>query len=183
MLKKNNKGFTLIELLVVIAIIGILAVVAVPALFKNIGKAKVVDLLSDYNAFKSASLSYYTDNNNAFENDKLDWEKEIETYIESYPTKPPIGGKYKLNTSGFKPIKYEYMNKVSDKGELESTDKQAIDWRLALEVTNHGVSDDDKMNITKDQLIQLVKSVGKDNLIIIDKPNYTWNGIYIKLIG
>ncbi|MDU6249297.1 MAG: type II secretion system protein, partial [Paeniclostridium sordellii] len=39
--KRNQKGFTLIELLVVIAIIGILAVVAVPALFKNINKAKV----------------------------------------------------------------------------------------------------------------------------------------------
>lgn len=61
--KRNQKGFTLIELLVVIAIIGILAVVAVPALFKNINKAKVADVESDYNAFKSAALSYYTDNN------------------------------------------------------------------------------------------------------------------------
>ena len=60
--KKNNKGFTLIELLVVIAIIGILAVVAVPALFKNIEKAKVADLESDISAIRSASLSYYGDN-------------------------------------------------------------------------------------------------------------------------
>lgn len=61
MKKKNNKGFTLIELLVVIAIIGILAVVAVPALFKNIEKAKIADLESDISAIKSASLAYYSD--------------------------------------------------------------------------------------------------------------------------
>ena len=60
--KKNNKGFTLIELLVVIAIIGILAVVAVPALFKNIEKAKIADLESDISAIRSASLAYYSDN-------------------------------------------------------------------------------------------------------------------------
>ena len=62
MKKKNNKGFTLIELLVVIAIIGILAVVAVPALFKNIEKAKIADLESDISAIKSASSAYYSDN-------------------------------------------------------------------------------------------------------------------------
>ena len=58
---KNNKGFTLVELLVVIAIIGILAVVAVPALFKNIEKAKIAELEADISAIKSAALSYYSD--------------------------------------------------------------------------------------------------------------------------
>lgn len=58
---KNNKGFTLVELLVVIAIIGILAVVAVPALFKNIEKAKIAELEADISAIKSAALSYYAD--------------------------------------------------------------------------------------------------------------------------
>ena len=58
---KNNKGFTLVELLVVIAIIGILAVVAVPALFKNIEKAKIADLEADISALRSAALSYYAD--------------------------------------------------------------------------------------------------------------------------
>lgn len=82
--KKNQKGFTLVELLVVIAIIGILAVVAVPALFKNINKAKVADLQSDYNAFKSASLSYYADKNTypSIEN--------IAEYMESVPEKSPL---------------------------------------------------------------------------------------------
>ena len=61
--KKNNKGFTLVELLVVIAIIGILAVVALPALFKNIDKAKVADLEADISAIKSATISYTTDIN------------------------------------------------------------------------------------------------------------------------
>ena len=59
--KKNNKGFTLVELLVVIAIIGILAVVAVPALFKNIEKAKISELESDISALRGAALSYYAD--------------------------------------------------------------------------------------------------------------------------
>ena len=58
---KNNKGFTLVELLVVIAIIGILAVVAVPALFKNIEKAKIADLEADISTLRSAALSYYAD--------------------------------------------------------------------------------------------------------------------------
>lgn len=58
---KNVKGFTLVELLVVIAIIGILAVVALPSLFKNIEKAKVVDLESDINTIKSAVQSSYAE--------------------------------------------------------------------------------------------------------------------------
>ncbi|MDK2564760.1 prepilin-type N-terminal cleavage/methylation domain-containing protein [Romboutsia sedimentorum] len=52
---KDKNGFTLVELLVVIVIL------AVPALFKNINKAKAADLKADYKAFKSASLYYYTD--------------------------------------------------------------------------------------------------------------------------
>ena len=50
--KRNQKGFTLIKLLALIAIIGILAVVAVPALFKNINKAKIAKVESNYNAIK-----------------------------------------------------------------------------------------------------------------------------------
>ena len=59
--KNNSKGFTLVELLVVIAIIGILSVVAVPTLFKNIEKAKVVSLEADINTIKSAVRSVYAD--------------------------------------------------------------------------------------------------------------------------
>lgn len=102
--KKNNKGFTLVELLVVIAIIGILAVVAVPALFKNINKAKVADLQSDYNAFKSASLSYYAEKNTypigvTGSADATDLKKILDGEMESVPTKSPlstIGGSYEI---------------------------------------------------------------------------------------
>jgi prepilin-type N-terminal cleavage/methylation domain-containing protein len=59
--KKNNKGFTLVELLVVIAIIGILAVVAVPALFKNIDKAKSVQVVTNVNAIKTEIMAKYAD--------------------------------------------------------------------------------------------------------------------------
>ena len=58
---RKNKGFTLVELLVVIAIIGILAVVAVPALMKNINKAKAADIVSDYSAIKAQVLATYAD--------------------------------------------------------------------------------------------------------------------------
>ena len=92
--KINQKGFTLIELLVVIAIIGILAVVAVPALFKNINKAKVADVESDYNAFKSAALSYYTDNN------KMPAKKdELKSFMDTVPQDSAFGGAYELTNT------------------------------------------------------------------------------------
>jgi type II secretion system protein G len=97
MKKKNQKGFTLVELLVVIAIIGILAIVAVPALFKNINKAKAADLKADYNAFKSASLSYYTDNNTyPTELTQADATKkdDLDDYMEKVPTKSPFNSSY-----------------------------------------------------------------------------------------
>ncbi|RDY26661.1 prepilin-type N-terminal cleavage/methylation domain-containing protein [Romboutsia weinsteinii] len=98
MKNKNQKGFTLVELLVVIAIIGILAVVAVPALFKNINKAKAADLLADYNAFKSATLSYYSDTNDYPQGltglVSPNESKDLDEYMESVPTDSPFGGKY-----------------------------------------------------------------------------------------
>ena len=106
--KKNNKGFTLVELLVVIAIIGILAVVAVPALFKNINKAKVADLESDYSAIKSAVLSYYTDENTmpisdvtGASNGKT-WNEKLADHMDSVPTDSPLNGTYNLDLVGTK---------------------------------------------------------------------------------
>ena len=96
--KKNNKGFTLVELLVVIAIIGILAVVAVPALFKNINKAKVADVESDYSAIKSAVLSYYTDNNQLPTVGDLTANGQLKDYMDSVPTKSALNGVYGLET-------------------------------------------------------------------------------------
>ena len=91
--KKNNKGFTLVELLVVIAIIGILAVVAVPALFKNINKAKIADVESDYSAIKSAVLSYYTDKNDLPA--ELD---NLANEMDSVPKTSALNGTYSLAT-------------------------------------------------------------------------------------
>ncbi len=73
---RNNRGFTLIELLVVIAIIGILAVVAVPALFKNIEKAKISELEADISAIQSAALSYYADTSGNVPADQTWWVKK-----------------------------------------------------------------------------------------------------------
>ncbi|MGL5754321.1 MAG: type IV pilin protein [Paraclostridium sp.] len=89
--KKNNKGFTLIELLVVIAIIGILAVVAVPALFKNIEKAKIADLESNISAIKSASLSYYSDNGN-YPTDMTKISSELESLSEPFSSQYAFTG-------------------------------------------------------------------------------------------
>ena len=97
--KKNQKGFTLVELLVVIAIIGILAVVAVPALFKNINKAKVADLEADYNAIKSATLSYYTDNNTVPEALTGDATTDLDDYMDSVPKKSSVGDAYEIKPS------------------------------------------------------------------------------------
>jgi prepilin-type N-terminal cleavage/methylation domain-containing protein len=94
MKKKNQKGFTLVELLVVIAIIGILAIVAVPALFKNINKAKVADLKADYNAFKSASLSYYTDKNTYPITLTGTGDTDLDEYMEKVPMESPFKSKY-----------------------------------------------------------------------------------------
>ncbi|HSQ88647.1 type II secretion system protein [Romboutsia sp.] len=104
--KKNNKGFTLVELLVVIAIIGILAVVAVPALLKNINKAKVADVESDYSSIKSAVLSYYADKNEMptttteeIEGSEVttEWNKKLADYMDSVPTEAKFGGTYTLD--------------------------------------------------------------------------------------
>ena len=105
--KKNNKGFTLVELLVVIAIIGILAVVAVPALFKNINKAKVADLESDYSAIKSAVLSYYTDTNELpittnGQSQTTTWNEKLAEHMESVPMDSPLNGTYNLELVGTK---------------------------------------------------------------------------------
>ncbi|MGX4601541.1 type II secretion system protein [Faecalimicrobium sp. JNUCC 81] len=135
MKKKNQKGFTLVELLVVIAIIGILAVVAVPALFKNINKAKVADLLADYNAFKSATLSYYSDKNDYPEGltglTGANEAKDLDEYMESVPTNSPFGGDYKIDTTGsdakFK-IKFTSSQTIPEdiKNKIEADSNNAI---------------------------------------------------------
>lgn len=93
-MKKNNKGFTLIELLVVIGVIGILSVVAVPTLLKNIDKAKLIELESDYTAIRKAVLQYYSDYTSLPSEGSLDI---LSDYLEYIPQKSSIGnGKYSL---------------------------------------------------------------------------------------
>ena len=83
---KNNEGFTLVELLVVIAIIGILAVVAVPALFKNIEKAKIADLEADISTLRSAALSYYADTSGNLPDNFMLKKEDGKIKIESFGT-------------------------------------------------------------------------------------------------
>ena len=138
MLKKNNKGFTLVELLVVIAIIGILAVVAVPALFKNINKAKVADVESDYSSIKSAVLSYYTDNNE-FPIGDLSTINTLDNYMDSVPTKSAIDGTYSIV-----------------KGAI--TEKHATNSVLALQITTP--------KVTTAQTDKLLEDIGIEKVYI-----------------
>lgn len=59
---RGRRGFTLIELLVVIAIIATLAAVVAPAVFRNVGDAKVSAAKSQIEIFAIALNSYRLDN-------------------------------------------------------------------------------------------------------------------------
>lgn len=60
--RRASRGFTLIELLVVIAIIATLAAVVAPAVFRNVGDAKVSAAKSQLDIFALALDSYRLDN-------------------------------------------------------------------------------------------------------------------------
>jgi general secretion pathway protein G len=60
--RRGTLGFTLIELLVVIAIIATLAAVVAPAVFRNVGDAKVSAAKSQLDIFALALDSYRLDN-------------------------------------------------------------------------------------------------------------------------
>ena len=60
--REGEAGFTLIELLVVIAIIATLAAVVAPAIFRNVGDAKVNAAKSQVEIFALALDSYRIDN-------------------------------------------------------------------------------------------------------------------------
>lgn len=139
--KKNNKGFTLIELLVVIAIIGILAVVAVPALFNNINKAKVADLKSDYNAYKSASLAYYTDKNE-FPQAKTETELKnvFEPYMDNVPTKSPFDSDYVVEKSGDSLLLKTTSDKLKGNSKLDALIKKDANGLMSLDATTGTVT-------------------------------------------
>lgn len=166
-MKKVDSGFTLIELLVVIAIIGILAVVALPALFKNINKAKIAKVESNYNAIKTAELNYYAENN-AFESDlkKLDIE-----HLDI--SKTPIGGDYKIRMKNnenkivteYGPIKAYNVQKDGKLGNYVDIDKYG-DIYLSIQGFENN-----KLHINNEEFKSLVNKFGNENIFISSRPN------------
>lgn len=166
-MKKGDSGFTLIELLVVIAIIGILAVVALPALFKNINKAKIAKVESNYNTIKTAELNYYAENN-AFESDlkKLDIE-----HLDI--SKTPIGGDYKIRMKNnenkivteYGPIKAYNVQKDGKLGNYVDIDKYG-DIYLSIQGFENN-----KLHINNEEFKSLVNKFGNENIFISSRPN------------
>ncbi|HDG98711.1 MAG TPA: pilin [Desulfobacterales bacterium] len=58
---KKRKGFTLIELMIVVAIIGILAAIAIPAYMDYTVKAKVSEVMHQFDALATALSEYHSD--------------------------------------------------------------------------------------------------------------------------
>lgn len=166
-MKKGDSGFTLIELLVVIAIIGILAVVALPALFKNINKAKIAKVESNYNAIKTAELNYYAENN-SFESNlkKLDIE-----HLDI--SKTPIGGDYKIRMKNnenkivteYGPIKAYNVQKDGKLGNYVDIDKYG-DIYLSIQGFENN-----KLHINNEEFKSLVNKFGNENVFISSRPN------------
>ena len=166
-MKKGYSGFTLIELLVVIAIIGILSVVALPALFKNINKAKIAKVESNYNTIKTAELNYYAENN-AFESDlkKLDIE-----HLDIRKT--PIGGDYKIRMKNnenkivteYGPIKAYNVQKDGKLGNYVDIDKYG-DIYLSIQGFENN-----KLHINNEEFKSLVNKFGNENIFISSRPN------------
>nr|WP_330375249.1 hypothetical protein [Paeniclostridium sordellii] len=153
--------------MVVIAIIGILAVVALPALFKNINKAKIAKVESNYNAIKTAELNYYAENN-AFESDlkKLDIE-----HLDI--SKTPIGGDYKIRMKNnenkivteYGPIKAYNVQKDGELGNYVDIDKYG-DIYLSIQGFENN-----KLNINNEEFKRLVNKFGNENIFISSRPN------------
>ena len=61
-MKYERKGFTLVELLIVIVVIGILSAMMMLSSTEAVSSAKVNNIINNLRNFKTATLSWYTDN-------------------------------------------------------------------------------------------------------------------------
>ena len=191
-MKKGDRGFTLIELLVVMAIIGILAVAAVPALFRNINKAKIADVESDYNAIKSSVLEYYYEHGEIPY--KIGDQSFFDKYIDNVSKDSPLGGSYHVVPSWFRDVTdkklkyYTFYGYTIDKdGKInnkrtEISKKYKVTLALRPQSWNNNVPVG-LPKITKAQFEKLAKDIGYDK-VFIGNPKFPKEGseIFIGLI-
>lgn len=190
MKQHSNKGFTLVELLVVIGIIGILSVVAVPALLRNIQKAQVSELESDYSAIRSAVLAKYAEET-VFDRGFGDLDKII-GYMENIDNKSPLGGKYNIEVDMIDETNNNPLNfggyRIDSDGNLSNRVEIVKDYKMVLAIRPESWDSGNKpigsAKITKEQFKKLAKDIGYDRVYICLNNFTTAEGqeIYIGLI-
>lgn len=92
--RRSKRGFTLLELLVVIAIIATLAAVVAPAVFRNVGDAKIASAKSQIEIFSLALNQYRLDN------DAFPTSEQGLVALRVLPTSPGVDGSPPRNWRG-----------------------------------------------------------------------------------
>ena len=110
-----KKSFTLVEIVIVMAVLAILMSVVAPSGFRSIEKARILRALGDYNTYRAAIVSLYSDTGHwpvdvpstecpvklesgetALDHDKYRWHGWDGPYLEKMQPSTPWAGIYYL---------------------------------------------------------------------------------------
>ena len=182
---KNQQGFTLVELLVVIAIIAVLAAVVTPNVFKALDKSKVSAAIAEYDAIKTAVITYHADtgvwpaagsdlvslsSNNKDSNNEIisNWDGP---YLDSFPEKNTWGGDIsllKLDSSDVEPISRLNVNVDDIVIKLEGLPNDTIADSLEKQLDK---SDTDDTGIGSSGIVRHTSDKSTVYLVIVDNSN------------